>query len=512
MKPEESKLEQGKSAVETPDRRQFLGASVGAACSLFATSHAAAGAQQQRRRSANDVIGIGIIGLGNIARSHIRNLKALKDQAEIVAVCDIYKPRLDWGMSVTGAKGYHDYHDLLADPRVDAVIIATPDHWHARMAIDAMRAGKDVDVEKPMSRTVEEAREMVRVAKETGRVLAVDSEHMAHGIWKPAWVAVQTNVIGKLIWSQTSRHRNQRAVPWSYRIDRDISPQNLDWERFLGDTPKVPFDPERFFRWRRYWEYSGGMATDLYFHHITPLIYVTGGEFPVRVVATGGHWFYSEQQMEVPDTFVMAADFDGGHTIMVGGSLANGQEMKIIVRGHEGNIVFHGPDQRRPAWLTLEPEEPFEEGVHARVQRADLAGEWIDKEQEQLKLEDLNPGLQKQYVAAALSRPEVREAYREAVQRNPAIETDPEQRLAFFSKVFAARSGQPKRKRVYRIVAFPGETFMENFLRCVRTRERPVLDGELGYRAQVAVGLAVQSYRRKKVMLFDPKTGRVSEA
>lgn len=134
---------------------------------------------------------VGIIGLGAIRRGHIRELMSMTGRARIVAVCDIYKPRLDWGMTVTRAKGYHDYQDLIADPNVDVVLVLTPDHWHAKMAIDAMKAGKDVDVEKPVALTIDEARKMVRVARETRRVLAVDSEHTAHGIWNVARQAVQ---------------------------------------------------------------------------------------------------------------------------------------------------------------------------------------------------------------------------------------------------------------------------------------------------------------------------------
>ena len=144
---------------------------------------------------------------------HVKAELAMPDEAEVTAVCDVYAPRLDRGVTATKAKGYRDYRELLADKNVDAVIISTPDHWHARIAIDAMRAGKDVDVEKPMARTIEEAKEMVRVAKETGRVLAVDSEHMAHGIWKVARQVVDAGILGKLTWSQTGRSRNARERP-----------------------------------------------------------------------------------------------------------------------------------------------------------------------------------------------------------------------------------------------------------------------------------------------------------
>ena len=157
---------------------------------------AVAAASYGRIRGANDVIGIGVIGLGNISRGHLAAFTA-NANSRVAAVCDIYAPRLDAGVTRTGARGYRRYEDLLADKDVDAVIICTPDHWHAPMAIAAMQAGKDVDVEKPMSLTIDEARRMVRTAHETQRILAVDSEHMAHGIWEPARKLVERRSAGK---------------------------------------------------------------------------------------------------------------------------------------------------------------------------------------------------------------------------------------------------------------------------------------------------------------------------
>ena len=194
---------------------------------------AATAASYARIRGANESIGIGVIGLGNISRGHLQEFTQRPD-SRITAVCDIYAPRLDAGVTQTGARGYRRFEDLIHAPDVDAVIICTPDHWHAPMAIAAMKAGKDVDVEKPMSLTIAEARKMVRTARETRRILAVDSEHMAHGIWEPSRSLVKAGLLGKILWSQTSRSRNTREPPFNYAIDESASPDNLDWEAFLG--------------------------------------------------------------------------------------------------------------------------------------------------------------------------------------------------------------------------------------------------------------------------------------
>ncbi len=463
---------------------------------------------QGQTAGANDVIQLGVIGLGGNGRGHLRALDSLANQARVVAVCDIYKPRLEQGVEMTGAKGYHNYEDLLADPNIDAVIISTPDHWHAQMAIDAMRAGKDVDVEKPMARTIEEARRMVEVAKETGRILAVDSEHTAHGIWKPAKAAVDGGVLGKLLWSQTSRSRNSLEPPWNYTLEEKATPENIDWERWLGPTEKIPFDRERFFRWRKYFEYGGGIATDLYVHHLTPLVKVTGAGFPARAVGAGGNWFYSQETIEVPDTFVMALDYPSKQTIVVGGSLANSVEMPIVVRGHEANVLFFGPDQRRPAYLHIQPEGAFAEKVRAKIERLGLEGEWVRVGSGRSNFARLPRAQQEQMIANAMGDPSVKAEWDAAVKRNPSLAASPEQRRRFFERFFS-RQARESGPEVFRIDSPPSESFHENFLRCIRTREKPVLDGELGYMVQVAVNMSVESYRENKVVFFDPKSGKM---
>gem|GEM_PF-778693 len=489
--------------MSSESRRRFLGTVAAAATVAKAEQHV---------KGANDVINIGLIGLGNISRGHIRELRSMPDQARIVGVCDIYKPRLEAGMEVTGAKGYHDYHDLLADPSIDVVYVLTPDHWHAQMAIDSMRAGKDVDVEKPMSLTLDEAREMVRVAEETGRVLAVDSEHTAHGIWKPARAAVQAGVLGKLLWSQTSRSRNTIGPPWNYKIDPDASPANLDWKRFLGSTPPHAFDPRMFFRWRRYWRFSGGIATDLYVHHLTPLVKITGPEFPARVVSAGGNWLVPTEIMEVPETFMMAVDYPRKHTIVVAGSLANSVELPIVIRGHEANILFFG-NHLRPDYLLIQPEQRFTESVREKIRIAGLDGRWVEPSAGAAREPDfrtLPVRRREQMIAGVLGNAEIKAAFDAAAKKDPALLGDGARRTEYFARLFDKRSGRGRHATAFRIDSPPSESFRENFLRCVRTRETPVLDGKLGYMVQAAVVMANQSYRENKVKFFDPKSGDVT--
>ncbi len=488
-------------------RREFIARAAGASVAAGAAVRRATA--QGSAKGANEIIQLGVIGLGNNGRGHLRGLDSLANLARVAAVCDIYKPRLEQGVAMTGAKGYHNYEDLLADPDIDAVIISTPDHWHAQMAIDAMRAGKDVDVEKPMALTIEEARRMVEVAKETGRILAVDSEHTAHGIWKVAKEAVDGGALGKLLWSQTSRSRNSTEPPWNYKLEEEATPENIDWERWLGPTEKVPFDRERFFRWRKYFEYGGGIATDLYVHHLTPLVKVTSAGFPERAVGAGGNWFYGKETIEVPDTFVMALDYPNQQTIVVGGSLANSVEMPIVIRGHEANILFFGSDHKRPAYLHIQPEAAFAEKVRARVEELGIEGRWLEMGAgEQADFDRLPRAEQEQMIANALGDAEIKAEWDAAVKRTPSLESSPAERRRFFARLFRRRASASGAAG-FRMDSPAAESFHENFLRCVRTREKPVLDGELGYMVQVAVNMAVESYRRDKVVFFDVEEGRM---
>lgn len=455
-------------------------------------------------------LGIGIIGLGAISRGHVRELMSMPGKARIVAVCDIYKPRLDWGMTVTRAKGYHDYQDLIADPNVDVVLVLTPDHWHARMAIDAMKAGKDVDVEKPMSLTIEEAREMVRVAEETKRVLAVDSEHTAHGIWTVARQAVQGGVLGQLLWSQTSRSRNDRVPAWEYAMDKDISPRNLDWERFQGPATKRPFDAERFFRWRRYWEYSGGLITDLFVHHITPLMKVMGPEFPVKAMTSGGAWqFPLNERLETPDTMISVWDFPGKYTLLCGGSLANSVELPIVIRGHEANIFFQAGSHLRPGSIVIEAEGPYAGEFADKVKKAGLTGEWLSEHSTAPRWSEMPPEQKETWIAGALGEAATSAEYEAQLKRTPSLANDTRLRNSFFGPRYETRMRGARQRPRLRIDSPPVPTFMDIFLEAVRTRGKPALDAHLGYRAQVAVVMAVQSWREDKAVFFDPKTERI---
>ncbi len=333
-------------------RRTFLATSAGAVLAMTAASRA-------RVFGANETFGVGVIGVGGQGGHHLHRLVRNKG-VRVRAVCDIYKPRLESAVKVSGAKGYHDYQDLLARDDIDCVWIATPDHWHAQMAIDAMRAGKDVYCEKPMARYWHEARDFYRVVQQTGRVVQIGSQDTSRDVWREARKHIDAGKLGKLVWSQTSIARNVRDGDWKYGISLKAGKHNLDWKRFLGPAKERPYDPERFFRWRKYWDYSGGISTDLFVHVLHSLCIPLGNEWPVRCVSAGGVFLHKDR--ETPDTFQALIDYEGGHTVFVAGTQANEQGLPVVIRGHEATMYLSGSD------VEIRPER-----IYAGSRRAETA-------------------------------------------------------------------------------------------------------------------------------------------
>ncbi len=341
------------------NRRQFMQRSlVGAAAPLVARSVAAEPGPATRPVSANDRIQMGIIGVGARVQSGVMQSAMAQPGVEIVGVCDAYKGRIDRAIERTNgrAKDYGDYRALLADTSIDAVIISTPDHWHKDQTIEALAAGKDVYLEKPMTLTIDEGPEMIAAAEKSDRILQVGSQGMSSKLQETAREIVKSGKLGKITLVRASYDRNTDSGAWLYPIPPDADEKTVNWEAFLGPAPDKPFSLERFFRWRCYWDYSGGIATDLFVHLMTTIHYVMGAEMADMVMATGQNYLHKETH-EVPDTLNAAATYPKeGFTVSLSATFNNSSasESGFAILGTEGALVFQGSD------LVFRPENPVE--------------------------------------------------------------------------------------------------------------------------------------------------------
>jgi predicted dehydrogenase len=316
-------------------RRTFVS---GSAASVIMTA-----ASAKSISGANDRLRIGVIGCGGMANNHMQDLLRTKeaDNIEITAVCDVWQKRLDAAATLTGGKPFKDYRALLDQKEVDYVLIATPEHWHAKMTLDAADAGKHIYCEKPMTYSIEEAKKVVRKIQQSKIKMQVGVQGMSDDSYEAAGTYIKEGALGKVVQAQIDYSRNYRGDFWTGETDSDLKPgENLDWNAWLGSAPKRPFDPERFFHWRRYWDYSGGIATDLFVHRITRMIKALDLKCPERAVATGGKWEFTKSPAEVPDTFDMMCDYPGGPTVIVLSSMANDTPIPHVIRGHLATLEF----------------------------------------------------------------------------------------------------------------------------------------------------------------------------
>ena len=321
------------------NRRRFIKhVAVGAGTVPFWTARSYSAIQ-----GANERLRIGVIGCGGMGNTHIDALLKMRqsDNVEIVAVCDIYQKRLDAAAAKTGGKPYKKYPELLQQKDIDYVLIATPEHWHHQMVLDALAAGKHVYVEKPLTHTIEQAKEVVDRVKHSGLKLQVGVQGMSDESYEVAHQYIKRGDLGKVVMAQIDYSRNYSGDFWAYPIDKDAKPGvNLDWDAWLGPAPKRPWDPRRYFQWRRYWDYSGGIATDLFIHRVTRILKAVGLTFPEYVVATGGKWNFVDSVAEIPDTFNILSDYPGGPTVALISSMANDTPIDHVIRGHKATIEF----------------------------------------------------------------------------------------------------------------------------------------------------------------------------
>jgi predicted dehydrogenase len=383
---------------KTVSRRGFIqttGAAAGAMATAGTFAHPAIGATI---KGANDRINFAVLGAGGRATSahvaHLTHMKAEGKAVDIIGICDVWdgsKDVKDVRIKVNGTwqvvgRGLYpvaefcglkhesplvtkDYRKVLASKDVDAVVIGTPDHWHAKMAIDAMESGKDVYCEKPMCHTIDEARRIAETQARTKQIFTVGVQSTAHPIWKMANDVIKSGQIGHVLQVQTSYYRNSEVGQWRYYpLLESMNPTTVDWKMFLGTdfglAPSQPFNRAKYAQWRCYWDFGGGMYTDLFVHQLTHMLLATGIRFPRRVVGGGGLYMEYDGR-DVPDVATVVADYDEGCQVIVSATMCNDTQLGEIIRGHTGTIAFENGGAYRitPQKLSSRPAPPgYEQG------------------------------------------------------------------------------------------------------------------------------------------------------
>lgn len=296
-------------------------------------------------RGANDRISAAFIGMGKMGRDNLRYAMR-QPNLEAVAVCDVYDRNLDWAVEMTHghARRVRDFHQVLDDKSIDAVCIATPDHWHAYLTVEACKAGKDVYVEKPVSVTVDEASKMVEAARKYNRVVQSGTMQRSAVHFQKAVELVRSGELGKITFVRTWNYEHSAPEGIGNPPDSD-APKGLDWDMWLGPAPQRAFNFNRFgvdpqdryfsrFRW--FWDYAGGMMTDWGVHLLDIVQWAFDEAMPASVTASGGKFFLNDNR-ETPDTLQVTYEYPG---FIATYENREGNAQSMFGRGY--GILFHG--------------------------------------------------------------------------------------------------------------------------------------------------------------------------
>ncbi len=380
-------------------RRTFLAQSAALAGAAMLGAQASAGSMsaanilptvKARKGSvpkADEAIRMGIIGTGGMGGGHLHSIISLAQQGktntQIVAVCDVCDLKSEGAKKAAEEKqgitvdAYRNYHDLLKRDDIHAVLIASPEHWHAQHIIDALESGKDVYTEKPMTLRLDQALAVRKaVLANSDRIFQVGTQAIMLPKYNKARDVIKSGLIGTPVWSQTSYCRNSTSGEWNYYgIDPNWKPGvNLDWDAWLGYLGPREWDPKVYARWRRYKDFSTGIIGDLLVHVMTPLIFALDSGWPTRVVATGSHVI--DKDMENHDQVNLTVQYEDGHTMVIAGSTANEVGLETMIRGHKANIYLNSRH------CEIRPERIFVDDIDSeRIECED-----IGNDQDQLRL------------------------------------------------------------------------------------------------------------------------------
>lgn len=441
------------------DRREFLATAAGAAAAAAVPGPLLLGFGQA---SPNDTVRVGVIGFG-VQGLNDANAALRVPNVSVVAAASCYDGHLERARELLGdsALRTRDYRRILDDKNVDAVIVSTPDHWHTRVCLDALAAGKDVYCEKPMTHTLEEGDRLVKAVKAGRQIFQVGSQHTSSPSTIEARQLIADGLLGQVTQVKASWDTNSEISAWVKPIPPNASPDTIDWERFQGTAPKKAFDPRRVFRWRTYREYGEGLAGDVLVHIITALHYMLNLQAPTVATAVGGRFVWKDDR-NVYDTITGGWEYPEGVVTVLGATQNNnydGTGIRIMgtkatmVMTFTGYTVYEENDQ--PNWR-------YTTNVWPKALREEY---WTSKGL------PLNPD--------PLAAPPPRPERRVLKQFEPAASD---------------------RRRAYH---------MEHFIDCVRSRRPPVQDVVMGNNAAIAAHMANLAYFNKKTVQYDRASGKL---
>jgi predicted dehydrogenase len=416
-------------------RRQFI---LGAAASATALS---AG----KVFGANERVRVALVGCGGRGTT-VAQLMARVPGAEFVAACDVYEPNATAARAWAGAgcTTHKDFREALDRKDVDAVLVGTPDHWHATVVVLACRAGKDVYVEKPLAHNVREGRAVVEAAKKHNRVVQVGTQHRSAEHYREAARIVQGGELGKVHLVRMWNYLNLSPDGIGRATDSD-PPAGLDWDFFLGPAPQVPFNKNRFLRtFRWFWDYAGGLMTDWGTHRLDSMHQVMGVDAPLTVTASGGR-FALRDGAETPDVLQVTYEYPG------------------FVLSYECCMVnAHGTGGRTPG-KSYYRAKGLDDRPHGEAFYGTDGTLFSDRLGYEVFPEPAAPG----------------------------------------------RGGRAKRADVAARDAT--DLHVQNFIECVRSRQKPAADTETGHRATVAAHLGNIAYRTGRKLRWDAAREEIAD-
>ena len=412
--------------------------------------------QQWASGPSAQLVNFGIVGIGMQGSGLLKTAVELPG-TKCLAACDLWDGRQTLAKEIAGPNiaVTRKYQELLANPDIRAVIIAVPDHWHKQIVLDAVAANKDVYCEKPMSHTAADGAAIVAAAKKSGRIVQIGSQRTSSALLAKAKQVYDSGAIGELLAVELSLGRNDPTGAWEYPPPPGLSPDNFDWNTWLGTAPKKPFDPINYARWRCWKEYGTGVAGDLMVHLVSGMMFVTGlNQAPSRAFATGGIVRWKDGR-NMPDLHY--AIFEYGQ-VPVYVRLTLGTETAEITRlmGPKGLLEIHERDFSYIPQRGIDVAPSYYDQGFPTAMRVTYETDWHKEH---------NPAPGKEFVSEAVT---------------------------------------------YTGISYDDEApHMWNFMEAVRTKKPVVQDAVFGHHAAAACHMANTAYFKKAVVTWDEATSTI---